>query len=401
VAGRPVWWRATAVAGDAAGTPSSVWRFFPTTRNGSAGSWEQGVGDLGGDGPGDLLVGLRSGGISLLHGAADLRMRRASTALPPPDELDARRTMLLADTDGDRHAEVIAGSPLADGVFSWRNPASSTTPDLTLRAPSGFIRGDGFGASLAVGAFSADAGDGLAVAAANNPRVAVFSNLAAGPRAVVLHVGATPRTLAAGGVTGGRFDDLAVLTGPRMLLFRGAEEGIRTAPLAAITLPAPGVSLAVADALHDGYSDAVVRTATELLVYRGSPTGLSSAPVQRITVAAGASLVCADLVGDEAPDCAIELAETGEVAVFRGGSAGLGQAAALVRSGAGIDRGALRELVARDVDGDGRVDLSAVSLDDKTGRGAVLVWRGAGGALAAEPVVITNDGDDPWTAPLR
>jgi len=394
--GQTLAWRVRSVAGAAVSAPSVVWRVrcFPRADDGSL---ERGVTSFDGAAPGSLAIGTRTGAIALVTGAPDLRARPAAGTLPSPEAVTADRSLTLLDLQGDGRAALVVGGPATDTLRLWRAPTMNSTPEALLRAPASLGAAPGFGALLTVGRFSDGLGDDLAVASVRSDRVVVFTGLAGTLRTTLLPVSAAPVALAAGAVMGGAYDDLVVATRERMMVFRTAPEGVRTSPTVNLPWQSPPVALDVADVVADGLADIVVRDGAALRVYRGSLDGVVG-PVQTIAVGAGAMLQCADLTGDGVADCAIVVGS--ELRVHRGGPGGLSLTPTAVRSVVGIDQGAPAALVLRDLDGNGFVDATLLSRSAE--EGTLLVYAGARGGLANEPVVIHVDlKDDVLVGPAR
>lgn len=393
--GRTLAWRVRSFAGDAVGAPSPIWRFRLEPRA-DEGSLARGASSFDGASAA-LPIGTREGSVALLRGARDLRDRPAMVILPAPDHALGAATFALLDANGDGRAEFVRGAPSANALFRWVAPMTTSTPEVPLPAPASAPSEAGFGTLLAVGSFSTGFGDDLAVGSARWDRVVVYMGLASTARATTIPVGSPPIALAAGGVTGGSYDDLVVATRERLQVFRAAPEGVRTSAASSVTWNAPPLALAVGDVIADGFADVVTRDAGGVRVYRGGAGGVVG-PIQTIAAPGGATLECADLTGDRVADCALLVG--GELRVHRGGSGGLSLTPTLTRSVAGVDQGMPLALVARDLDGDGLLDVAVLS--QSADEATVLVYTGVRGGLANEPVVIRAElKGDVLVGPMR
>lgn len=349
------------------------------------------IGDLTGDGIGDLAVGA-VGSVYLYPGSAS----GLSTSSPSSGNVSTTATSVsvavVGDVQGDGYEDLAVGvrAPGDESVTVFYGDASglSGSGDVQIESPTRFDEPDaGFGASVA-GAGDVD-GDGY------------------------LDV-----------IVGAPGSDATAHDAGRAYVFRGGLYDLSAYP--DLTLDPPtaqagagfGASVAGADLDADGFSDLVIGAPTSdgvrtgegrVVVFRGNEVlarVVSSlaldAPGDEAGARFGASIAIGDVTGDGVPDLAVgapgadgTLVDAGRAFVYAGSASGLASApVATLGDASGTTGAALGSALAviGDVDGDGTLELAVgAPLDGgvATSAGATLVFRGA--ALTSGPWIGLDD----------
>ena len=392
--------------------------------------WAVAVGDVNGDGYGDVVAGtnvwsnsqVNEGQIELfLGGANGISPSPAWSYEPNVVDQYAGMSVAVADFDRDGYADIAEGEPGTGAVPGNVRifKGSSTFPALSsTRSGSSAWQ---FGTALATGDFNGDGYPDLAVGlpGANAVEVAYGGSTGLGAFGPMIH---SPdpgsnffgQSLAStGDVNGDGKDDLIVGAQAyssylgRAYVFMGSSGGVSVTPSWTFTgLIANGeLGFAVSsagDENHDGYADVLVGAPYEssggtnagaVRLFRGSSTGLSTSPVWTWFGApnsnAGMALSPAgDVDGDGYADFLIgapgythpEVNE-GEAFLYLGGSG----ATPTLHSTFEMNQANAhcgRALASGDVNGDLTPDLVVVATDYKAGStasaGRILMEMGAG-----------------------
>ncbi|MFN8350447.1 MAG: FG-GAP-like repeat-containing protein [Flavobacteriales bacterium] len=396
------------------------------------------VGDVNGDGYGDLMVGTpRYTGPESLEGICTVYLGSPtgiSTAASFQMELNSaganfgESVCSAGDVNGDGYTDMIAGARIygnagAAAVFLGGPYSTNLTPTATrfsalanarlgaAVANAGDVNGDGYADALfgAPGASNGQAGEGLvylhygsATGLAAAPSLTLEVNVAGA------QFGTSVST--AGDVNGDGYADV-VIGAPAngngaAYVFMGGAGGLSTAPSATLTGGTQcGRSVATAgDVDHDGFADVIIGSpgTGEARIFEGSPTGIVTTPVVVLSELPASGLfgtavaTAGDVNGDGysdvivgAPQAANGQANEGLAYVYHGGATSItttyarmlevNQAAAgfgISVSGAG------------DVNGDGFFDV-VVGADlwesGQTDEGAAFVFHGSATGIAAAP----------------
>ncbi len=426
---------------DATGLATAATRTFDAM-DAQIGDAVSGEADINGDGLADLLVGVEPTG----DGPGRLRVYFGATSGPsdtPDQELEddgdgsafARTLAPAGDVNADGYDDVLVRYSDVEVHLHYGSSSGLSISDYTALhaeasggdfgsalAAAGDVNGDGY-ADLAVG--DDDYGDG-------DGRVYLFYGAADGPRwsptileaSGVLTFGYA--LAGAGDLNGDGYADLVVGTAQEddedlgttvtpgwAGVYYGSADGLDTELGAELEGEAigdrMGRALAVpGDLSGDGYDDLAVGATYEgealgrVYLFEGGPAGLSTTASLTLEGASasdgfGAALAgLGDVDGDGTGDLAVGAPgaddNTGEVTVYLGSSAGLGETPALMLSGdqAG-ERFGMTLAAAGDVDGDGEREL-LVGTTYAYGGGRVSLYGGEGEEEEVEPEV-DSDGD--------
>jgi hypothetical protein len=415
------------------------WTGFGSASDGRLGQGADGLGDINGDGFGDLAAGaVLSQGVQVFHGAADtpsdLSARSwdglvASSGLGGTD-----RARSIGDVNGDGCADLALGSPYVDfggtarGVVEVRL-GTDNGPANTFTTLSGGQDDGTFGTSVSGGDVNGDGyGDVVAGAAGwDGPAVgggAVFGWFGS-PGGVLgpynwsvkgnLAGGALGEAVAVvGDVDGDGYDD--VVAGAPMWSNPEAGEGAVFLHLgspdgpeaASWTYEADSASAGVGsmvsaagDVNADGFADVLIGAPGwnegfggegRALLFFGGAAGLSASPDRAFSggtldgqlgvAVAGIGDVNGDGYDDVAVSAAADLLEGGEAVtrVHLGDDVGPGLAPdAVFLHGVGV---LPASLAGGDLNGDGYSDLVVGTTDASDG---AFIWFGSGTGLAASP----------------
>ncbi len=310
--------------GGPAGLSATPATSMPGPESGFFGEAVAGLGDVNGDGYGDVAVGAPSfnnarGAVQVhLGGPAGVGAAPSMTLLPPVADEGAFGAELLVagDVNGDGYADLGVGAPeartlgLQTGrglVYLGSAAGLPAAPSTVIASPmaSGLHFGDhAAGVGDLNGDGYADLAFGLPIARGDNGIAYVYFGGAAGVAAAPSETIESPTTpeagfggalAAAGDVNGDGYDDLLASTSPTLPgdlvhVFHGGPAGVPLAPDVTIPSPAPmgarfGSALAGAGDLDaDGYDDVVVGAPYEgtfdgrVYLYRGGAASLALTP---------------------------------------------------------------------------------------------------------------------------
>lgn len=334
------------------------------TNNGYFGTALAGLGDVNGDGYGDLAVGEPGIGttskVLVYHGRAGGPLDEPSRTLNSvtPNSSFGSSVAGVGDVNGDGYADLAVGAPQAGtsasgAVYLYQGGPGglAATPALTL-----------------TGAASSSFGGTLA---------------------------------GAGDVNGDGYDDLLVgaQSASSVTLYLGGSDGLVTAlPITRSSPAGPftqfAASLAAAgDVNGDGFADIVVgapganNNLGAAYVYLGGASGLSSAPARTYTGSTGFGGVghavagAGDTDGDGYADLAVGSfdygAQVGAVYLYRGGPGGPASTPALTMPSGAVNDGFGTALAGLgDVNGDGYADLLAGAPHRTNGASIARIYRG-------------------------
>ncbi len=402
----------------------------PTNKDGDRFGWSvAGVGDVNGDGFGDVLIGAIGAssfqGVAYLYlgSAAGLRTTPAAT-LPSPVAGQVSFSFNVAgagDVNGDGFGDVLTGAYGANSnrgtAYLYLGSASglSTTPTVSLSDPAntansffglslggaGDVNGDGFGDVL-VGAYATNGQRGVAyfylgtaTGLSTTPTTTLTSPLNAADARFGLNLGT------AGDVNGDGYADVVVSADGTnddrgaAYVFLGSAAGLSSTPATTLTDPANvpednfGWGLAGAgDVNGDGYGDVMVgaqgtTSQGAAYLYLGSAAGLTTTPASTLTDPAatrgdlfgGSVTQAGDTNGDGYADVLIGARGTngfqGAAYLYLGSATGLGTA---VGSSAGT-----YQVLANPGPTGGQFGYSVAGASDVNGDGFADVLVGAYG----------------------
>jgi hypothetical protein len=388
------------------------------------------IGDVNGDGYGDLLVGApaytnsqsNEGNVLLYYGSATgFKTPQVFAYESNVVNMQAGWAVAMGDINGDGKQDFVFGMPPASGGFGAVRIylGSASGPVFSTQYTSGST-GDATGKAIAIGDFNHDGYADVVLGKVNSNVCEVSYGSAAGPGSFsdLVLPPATRATVVAnvGDVNGDGYPDLLVgspavnTNAGAAAVFLGAASGISNAPIWSVAGMAGsrfGWSAAPAgDVNHDGYADFVVGGYSESVgggslngrvrLYRGGASGPSTTPSWTLDGASlsetGYSLAYpGDLNADGYPDLVVGAPTAsngqsgeGQTLVFFGTPSGtptlhatyeMNQVAAQVGIG----------LACGDVNGDGVPDIA---------EGAPYYDNGALGS-AGRVAVIMNAGGPP------
>lgn len=391
--------------GDATGeTPSVVWSFVIPARDHEGDTAYGRVDDIDGDGLADLLLGSEDDSVRMMLGQADAAPRGVPGALSQtPGAAFGTHVAAVGDVDGDGYGDVLVGAPGIRRAYLYRGSPSGVTS-----APVAFVGAadSGFGEAVAsAGDFN---GDGYGDIAVGSPAAGTVSIFLGGTSPdtsadITLRGGAGfgASITSVGDLDGDGFEDLAVgaPAAASVYLFRGSmsTSGMREASAADQTLVGAagsrfGASIAGGvDVNGDGRPDLLVGVpGVSAQLFAGGGVGLSEEPARVWTSStpgfATHVLGLGDVDGDGFDDWVAGAPASDTALLYRGGEDGGSDENARAFSPGGVRRFGDALAGPGDLDGDGFADLVVGA----PGSRSVRIYRFTRGNLDGD----TNDDTD-------
>jgi cysteine-rich repeat protein len=290
------------------------------------------------------------------------------------------RALAVADLNGDGTTDIAAINPANNTVgVLLGNGAGGFAAPVTYATGSGPV-------AIATGDFDRDGFLDLAVANATASTVSILRGTAGGAFTAGASVGiaAGATAIAAADLDGDGALDLAVAATSTVQILRGnGSGGFSVLPTGVPVVGAP-VAIAVGDFNRDGKPDLALTVPGAVLVVTATGGGLFSPPVALVATTGNRGIVARDLDGDGFLDLAV--AGSAGVSVWFGSALGFLTPVSLSVAGVQL-------VAADDFDGDGGLDLIAV-----TGNSATLFHRAGRSFTQAGPLVTTGGGGASFAA---
>jgi|GEM_PF-649800 len=359
------------------------------------------AGDVNADGYNDVIVGANQAGSNqgrayLYLGSANGLPTTASAVISDPGATSGDRFGVavagVGDVNGDGYGDIVVGAPgVLPGsvvgkayVYYGNAGGIAASPALTLTDPgadnanrfgrfvagAGDINGDGY-SDVLISAFGALSNHGAAyVYYGSATGLPTSPSLTLNDPANGSNDSFGNGISTAGDVNGDGYSDVLIYGGNMAYLYNGSLGGLSTTPATSVAATSTAISSA-GDVNGDGYSDVVVSTSNGFSMYPGSANGLSATGTS--ISGSGAVAGAGDVNGDGYSD--VVSSSPGGVNIYPGSENGL--IATPITRTYNLSFGKLA--AAGDVNGDGYSDVLGGNSGAASNQGVAYIVSGNGG----------------------
>lgn len=360
------------------------------------------AGDVNADGYNDVIVGANQAGGNLgraylyLGSASGLSTTAAAIFSDPGATSGDRFGVAVAgvgDVNGDGYGDIVVGAPgvlpgsIVGKAYVYYGNASgvATSPALTMTDPgaanenrfgrfvagAGDINGDGY-SDVLISAFGASSNHGAVyVYYGSAIGLPTLPSLTLNDPANGTNDGFGNGIATAGDVNGDGYSDVLIYGGNMAYLYNGSRSGLSTTAATSVAATSTAVGSA-GDVNGDGYSDVVVTTSNGFSLYPGSANGLSATATN--ISGSGAVAGAGDVNGDGYSDV-VSRSTTGGINIYLGSTNGL-IATAITKT---YNVSFVKIAGVGDINGDGYSDVIGANSDASSKQGAVYIVSGNGG----------------------
>ncbi|WP_324674231.1 FG-GAP-like repeat-containing protein [Hymenobacter sp. GOD-10R] len=416
--------------------------FNPAIPNSLFGRSVAGIGDVNGDGYGDILIGADGNtgqGRAYLYLGSSTGVSATSQSILTNTGSFGRSVAAAGDVNGDGYADAVIGAPDYDGrgaAFLYLGSSTGLSAALSSTLSSPATSGDQFGFSAA-GAGDVN-GDGYAdvVVGTYRPddlrgRAYVYLGSSTGLSATPSTLMTNPATedknfgqcvASAGDVNGDGYADVLIgapgtndLQG-RTYVYLGSAAGVSTVPSTTLNDPTAahydqfGFSAAGAgDVNGDGYADVLIgawgsnNSNGSAHLYLGSTATVLTSASESLTASEAASFGytvagAGDVNGDGYADMLIGAFRTagsqGRAYLYLGGRTGLGTTAAITLpdpTSTNNDQFGYGLAGMGDINGDGYADIVVSAPGASSGEGRAYLYLGTSTGVSTQPTLALRD----------